>query len=484
MKKIRRLSCIILAILLILPAKVHAKNKWPKMPHVEAPAICAMEISTGTIIYERNMDEQNFPASITKIMTALLAIENSAMDETVVFSEDAVYKNEGDTSHISRDIGEEMTMEECLYATMLESANECAWAIGEHVAGDMDSFTEMMNARAKELGCTNTHFHNPNGLPDEEHWTSAHDMALIAAEAYKNETFRVIIGATSYTIPPTNKHDEETPLHNHHKMVYPYQGDYEYLYDYAVGGKTGYTNAAGNTLVTFAQMGDMPIVVVVMRENTPYHYTDTRAVFDDCFENYRLLRVSDYVTEEDEASDMPSFASIDESANVLVPKGVSFSDLETRIIYDEDDDGALGTIEYSYAGRVVGRAAVRMNDVESEGFHFSEIISAGDEPSLEENAQTLQAGPGGSGISGPEGGRRIEIEINPKNIAIAAGVAVMALLLVLLLVWACRHLYLVRQNIVRMKSRRNERNRYRTIQDTRKGRKRGRRVKKSKTLRF
>ena len=139
------------------------------MPKIEAPSICVMEISTGTILFERDMDEVNYPASITKIMTALLAIENTKLDEIVTFSQDAVYKNEGDTSHISRDIGEEMTMEECLYGMMLESANECAWAIGEHIGGTMENFAKMMNDRAESLGCTNTHFQNPNGLPDEDH---------------------------------------------------------------------------------------------------------------------------------------------------------------------------------------------------------------------------------------------------------------------------------------------------------------------------
>ena len=186
MKKRKRVIAGLLAMMLCLinyVIPVQAKEAWPEMPQVEAPSICVMEISTGTILYERNMDEKNYPASITKIMTALLALENSSLDEIVTFSEKAVYGTESDTSHISRDIGEEMTMEECLYGMMLESANECAWAIGEHVGGTMANFTKMMNERAKELGCTNTHFNNPNGLPDEEHWTSAHDMALISAEA-------------------------------------------------------------------------------------------------------------------------------------------------------------------------------------------------------------------------------------------------------------------------------------------------------------
>ena len=140
---------------------------------------------------KKNADTSHYPASITKVMTALLALENCDLDEIVTFSEEAVYGNEGDTSHIAREVGEEMTLENCLYGMMLESANECAWAIGEHVGGgSMDKFVEMMNAKAKELGCTGTHFANPNGLPNPDHYVTARDMALIARAAYQYPEFR------------------------------------------------------------------------------------------------------------------------------------------------------------------------------------------------------------------------------------------------------------------------------------------------------
>ena len=178
-----------------------------------------MEQETGTILYSKNMDDQHYPASITKIMTALLVLENCDLDETVTFSAEAVYGTELGSSSIARDVGEEMTVEQTLYGMMLESANECAYALGEHVAGDIPTFVDMMNERAKELGCTNTHFNNTNGLPDEEHYTSAHDMALIARAAYAIPKFAEIVGTKNYTIPPTNKHEDSTPLNNHHQML-------------------------------------------------------------------------------------------------------------------------------------------------------------------------------------------------------------------------------------------------------------------------
>lgn len=482
MKKIKATTGCLMAVLIGLInfiTPVHAKETWPEMPKVEAPSICVLEISTGTILYERNMDEQNYPASITKIMTALLALENSSLDEIVTFSEKAVYGNEGDTSHISRDIGEKMTMEECLYGMMLESANECAWAIGEHVGGTMDAFTKMMNDRAAALGCTNTHFNNPNGLPDEEHWTSAHDMALIAAEAYKNETFRVITGAGSYTIPPTNKHEEPTPLHNHHKMVYPFHGDYEYLYEYATGGKTGYTNAAGNTLVSYAQKEDMPIVCVVMREKSPYHYTDTRMMFDYCFENFKLLHVADYETDPSTDEDVQAFADIDENATVVLPAGASFTDLTSKIVYESSEENVLGTLVYSYADRIVGSADVQMNDIGTDSYAFTERIREdGEEGEISEDSSKEPDKEDKKSL------RSIHIEVNAKNIGIVLGAAAVLVLLILLLYWLGTHSYIIRQKIAGMRSRRSERHRYQTIHDTRKSHGRGKRVKKSKKLRF
>ena len=476
------LSCLLAVLICMInfTVPVYAEETWPEMPQVEAPSICVMEISTGTILYEQNMDEQNYPASITKIMTALLALENCALNEIVTFSEEAVYGNEGDTSHISRDIGEEMTMEECLYGMMLESANECAWAIGEHVGGSMKNFTKMMNERAEELGCTNTHFNNPNGLPDEEHWTSAHDMALISAEAYKNETFRVIAGAQSYTIPPTNKHVDATPLHNHHLMVYPFHGNYEHLYEYATGGKTGFTRAAGSTLVSFAQKGDMPIVCVVMREQSPNHYTDTRKMFDYCFENFKLLRVADHETDPSADEEKPPFASMDDAATVVVPASISFSDLTSKVVYESSEEDVLGTLVYTYADRIVGKADIRMNDVSAGNYKFKETVGAEAEeeevPSEKEPVETSEPSKKDS--------HSIHIEISPKTIGIALGLIASLVVLILVLYWLGTHSYIIRQQIAGMRSRRGERRRYQTIRDTRKSRRRTKRVKKSKNLRF
>lgn len=175
---------------------------WPAEPSIVAPSGVLMEASTGTVLYDKNMHEQHYPASITKIMTALLAIENCELDEMVTVPHEAVYM-EDKGSHIALDEGEELTVEDCLYAIMLASANDAAYALAIHVGGTIENFADMMNQRAEELGCEDTHFTNPHGLPDENHVTSAYDMALITREALKHDIFRTIAGTTfmKYSLP-------------------------------------------------------------------------------------------------------------------------------------------------------------------------------------------------------------------------------------------------------------------------------------------
>lgn len=360
---------VVLTVLSMIPMPVKADEYWPEGVSTSSKSAIVMEVSTGTVLYEKKSHVKHYPASITKIMTVMLAIENCDMDEIVTFSADAVFKNEGDTSHIARDLGEKLTVEQCLYAIMLESANECAYAIAEHVGqklgGDYRTFIDLMNKRAKELGCTDTHFNNCNGLPDEDHWVSAYDMALISAEAYKNETFRTIAGSPSYTITKTNKCKEEYPCHNHHKTIYPFRGDSSHLYKYCTGGKTGYTTVANNTLVSFAEKDGITLVCVVMDAASPDHYTDTRRLFDYCFENFQALNIVDYDTAlaEDSGKDYgvlnnnEPYVKLDD-AYIIMPKGAKFSDASYEKTEASGKGKTVATLKYTYAGREVGNVNI------------------------------------------------------------------------------------------------------------------------------
>lgn len=382
----KRITCAMLAGLFFItaaPTTTKANVYWPERPGIATPSAIVIEVNSGAILYEKNSEEVNYPASITKIMTTMLALEYCELDEVVTFSADAVFKNEGNTSHIARDLGEQMTMEQCLYAVMLESANECAYAVAEHVGqklgGDYQTFIDLMNERAKELGCVNTHFANANGLPDSNHYTSAKDMALIATEAYKNEAFRIIIETKSYRIAPTNKHDDITPLNNHHAMISAYKTR-KYLYEYCTGGKTGYTDASGSTLVTYAEKDGLSLVCVVMRTNTVDQYTETAALFDYCFQNFQavLLAGSEADTTGEQKyqgimSNQRAFVDLNEDAYVTLPIAASLSDVELELITTDLPVNTLAQLRYTYGDHVVGLVDVVPSeaDVEDNYFEYS-----------------------------------------------------------------------------------------------------------------
>lgn len=396
----KKAACLILTIIFTVclgKVDVKAADYWPDAPETLSPSVILMEESTGTILYEKNSDEAHYPASITKIMTTLLALENGNLSDMVTFSDDAINNTEG--SGIARDYGEQMTLEQCLYGVMLESANECAYAVAEHVGGTVENFVDMMNAKAKELGCTNTHFANPHGLQDENHYTTAHDMALIAQAAYQNETFRIIIGTKMYTIPPTNKHAEETVLRNHHDMLCTYHNaNRKYLYPYCVGGKTGYTATANSTLVTYAEKDGMTLICVVMNTQSPNQFIDTVNLFDYAFDNFQVLNVSendtDYSAEatvdNGNLNNIAPFVELDKDAVIVLPKTAEFSDTSSSVEYNDSDPEIAGSITYTYAGRNVGKADIKTTGVVVEGYAFDNESTEEEE---QEAVSTVQVKP-------------------------------------------------------------------------------------------
>ncbi len=347
------------------PIKVNADENqyWPDNISVVSPCVMVMEVNTGTVLYEKNADEQHCPASITKILTTLLVLENCELDEVVTFSHDAVYSNKNDGSSIGRLVGEELTIEQCLYAIMLSSANECSYAVAEYVGqklgGDYQTFIDLMNQRAKELGCTNTNFTNCSGLPDNAHVTTARDYALISAEAYKNETFRVICGTKTYIIPETNKHDEKVYCHNHNNLIYPYKYS-KYIYKNCTGGKTGYTDAAKFTLVTYAEKDGMTLVCVVLYGSNPYQMEDSINLYEYFFDNYQVYNIKKNESRFDEdknknyglLNDKEAFLSIDPNSYIILPKTADFTDANFSL---KEEKGQPARIEYTYGNRIVGQ---------------------------------------------------------------------------------------------------------------------------------
>ena len=256
---------------------------WPQGPAIESAAAVVMDLDTGTILYSKNATATMYPASTTKIMTTLLLIENCDLDDTITYS-GIVYDLEEGSSHLGIMPGEEMNLRDAAYGIMLASANDISNGVAEYMGGSLAGFADLMNQKAEELGCVNTHFANPHGLYQDDHYTCAQDMALIAQAAYQNSVFREIAGTKEYTIPETNLVEEQRSFLNHHKMM---QSDSDYYREWCTGGKTGYTSQCLNTLVTFAEKDGMRLVSVVFRVNgAGKAYEESTAILEYAFENF------------------------------------------------------------------------------------------------------------------------------------------------------------------------------------------------------
>lgn len=283
---------------IVYPETTEYPDDPERCPDIASEAAIVMDAKTGQVLYEKDAYKTMYPASITKILTTLVALENGSLSSTLTMSEDAVWGIERGSSHIALDVGEQITLEQALYAVMLVSANEAAWGVAEHIGGTLENFCTMMNERAKELGCTNTHFVNANGLHDDNHYTCAYDMALITREAIKNPDFMKITATTYYEIPPTNLQPETRYLYQDNKLI---RDGHQYYYEYAQGGKTGFTDQARGTLVAWAEKDGMQLICVTLHGYpSKVTYTDAKALFEYCFNNYTYTNpLSDYTFSED-----------------------------------------------------------------------------------------------------------------------------------------------------------------------------------------
>ena len=259
-------------------------------PNIVAESAILIDANTKTVLYEKNGYDKHYPASITKLMTALLAIENLSSNDTITFSQEAIFGIESGSSHIAINVDEQLTVDQALHGLLLMSANEVANGLAEAVSGSVEAFAERMTERAKELGALNTHFVNPHGLHNTDHYTTAYDMALIASYLVDNEYFLQIMKDSTYQIPATNKTDETRYLYQQHKMLNPSRDTTIYRKD-VIGGKTGYTNEARQTLVTMAKQGDTTLIAVVLKSERDAIYTDTAQLLDYGFESYHSLNL-------------------------------------------------------------------------------------------------------------------------------------------------------------------------------------------------
>lgn len=270
--------------------KTNAIPGWPQAADISSTAAVVMESSTKTSLFSKNANQPLYPSAAVKIMTTLVALENSQLTDTVTMTATGVSGVTDGGVNISAQLDETFTMEQCLYAIMVASANDIALQVAEHVGGSVEAFVEKMNARAKELGCKDTIFTNPTGLPDENQHTTAYDMALIMRAAMNNDTFLTIATAQSYTIPATNVSGGERALTNKFTMTNTADPAY---YQGCLGGKEGYTQASGSTLVCAASRNGVTLICVVL--NGAAGVTDDEAIslLNYGYDNFGRLELPD-----------------------------------------------------------------------------------------------------------------------------------------------------------------------------------------------
>lgn len=339
-----------------MPVQTNELKKWPKGPSTYGEAGIVMDVGKGAILYAKNIDEHEYPASITKVLTALVALENGQLTDEVTFTHESVaFLQPGDSS-IGMKEGDVVSLDEALHATLLASANEAAYAVGESVgrnAGhDYSWFLEQMNARCKELGGENSNFANTNGLHDENHYTCARDMALIGRELFRHPEFFDIVQTLNYEIPATDTCEEHI-FQQKHKMLIPDNSNY---YEYAVGGKTGYTSDALSTLITMAEKDGTQLVCVVLRTHGSNIYSDTKNLLDYGFNSFKKEEVAG----AEKSKDVEEIIEGDEGGYVMLPDGIDFKDLDMKLKADENVRGEA-VLTYSYKGYTLGSARAKLS---------------------------------------------------------------------------------------------------------------------------
>ena len=332
-------------------------SDWPEAPEIKAGTAILMDAESGEILYALNATQAMYPASTTKLMTALLTLENSSLSDIVHFSQKAVMIPSG-SSHIGMRRNEDMVLRECLYGLLLPSANEVANALAEHVSGSIESFVQKMNDRMHELGAVNTVFKNTNGLHHADHYTCAYDLALLMQVLCNNNVFLEIASAQSYVHHADELLNKEIPMMNTHLMIRPSS---EYYNDSVVCGKTGHTTESGYNLVTYAEKDGMRLIVVVMGCESGDQYVSTQSLLDYGFHYFKPVLPAELDTSlnmENRFTASPlsiptgdvTLLSIHSGDTILLPDNVTFDRLEKEV--NTAESGIL--ITYKYQGYPLG----------------------------------------------------------------------------------------------------------------------------------
>lgn len=370
---------LILIINIIFPNYIYADNKEDIFKKLNAPNLLLGEINTENILYERAADKKIYPASVTKLMTAILVLENCELDEIVTVSENAVFSVPSGYVNANLQVGEELTIEDLLYVMLIPSANDAANALAEHVGGSIESFSTMMNTRAKELGCTGTNFTNPSGLHQVTHYTTTRDLYYISREAIKNPVIKKIIATTRYTLPETNKYTNTKSKRTFVNSNYMIRESLtKYYCDYCIGGKTGYTPEAKNCVVEYAVKDGIELIAVVMGESASVKgqkFLDAKIMFEYVFKNYENKSVAvkdekyDTIKIENGTKATRDLEVLYKDNVNILKKTDDIQEIQEKIEYNNlnapiQKGEVIGKISYAYDGITYTTDIIANSDVE------------------------------------------------------------------------------------------------------------------------
>lgn len=366
----------VLCVLLVLTS-VPAKAE--ETLQLASQAAVLMDADTGVVLYEKNMNEQLYPASITKLMTALLAMEALEPEQVLTVSQTAVNAVPRTSSHIGLLAGERLTVDQALYAIGMESANDAANVLAEAVSGSLEAFAEKMNEKARELGALNTHFTNANGLPDSGHVTTAYDMALITAAALKQEGLATYFSTVNYTLSATNLSSARS-FANKDRLLPGGQ----YYYDGVLLAKTGWTSSAQGTFAAAVRKGQTTLVAITLKSPLlEDKYKDTHKLLDYGFSHYSSVNVSgEQITAQLSLGEYTPVKG--QKFSYLIPAGALFTDIRYSLSEDAalSENGPLQTtvgIDASLEGAVLPQVQVKLERPapQREAFILAELLSAG-----------------------------------------------------------------------------------------------------------
>ena len=346
-----------------------------------------IDSSTGKVLYGKNENEKLYPASTTKILTAILAIEKCNLTDKITASNKAIMSIPSGYSNAAIQPGETLTVQELLDLFLIHSANEVGYIFAEHISGSAENFATLMNQKAVELGCQNTHFTNPSGLHDTKHYSTAYDMALIARYCMKNETFRNVVAKTSCTIEATDKY-EQRYFKNTNDLIIPSS---KYYYEYAIGIKTGFTSQAKNCLISASLKDGLELITVALGaeatdDGRSGRYVDTLNLFDYGFSNYKIQQIATADTEikeitiENATKDTKNLSLLlKDSITSLTPTDLDLTNLNYSITLNDNisapivEGDILGKITYNIDGITYSSDLVASHYVEE--FNVSLLIA-------------------------------------------------------------------------------------------------------------